>query len=234
MAVIVDCCAGEKFFSVLDEMNIKYYKSHATDYLSSPVNTHPDMQIHFVADKIAVVAPSVFDYYKDILPDCVTLLKGKKEPGRTYPKDVAYNVAKLGKKVIGNLEFVDDVIKEIYSDLGFEFINTKQGYTKCNLCIVNEQSVITEDDGLYVLLSGMGISVLKISVGSVNLKSFDYGFIGGASGLIRKDSLAFFGDLSKVSNGEKVRDFLKDRGVEPISLSGGYLEDFGSILYFEE
>ncbi len=234
MAVIVDCCADEKYFSALEKLNVKYYKSQKTDLLSSPVNTHPDMQIHFVSEKIAVVAPSVFDYYKEILPSNITLLKGKREPGRTFPEDSAYNVAKLGKKVIGNLKFVDDVIKESYSDLGFELINTKQGYTKCNMCIVDENSVITEDEGLFRLLSDEGVSVLKISVGSVSLESFDYGFVGGASGLIKKNCLAFFGDISKLSDAEKISEFLEERGIETISLSDDFPKDFGSILYFEE
>lgn len=234
MGVIVDKCADSGFFNALDAYKIKYYKSYNLDYLYKPVNTHPDMQIHFITGCLAVVAPSVYDYYRSILPDKIELHKGEKDPDGTYPGDCAYNVAKVGKKVIGNLAYTDTVIKKIYTKFGFEFINVRQGYTKCNLCVVDKNSVITEDEGLYKTLVEHGIDVLKIPSGEVELKNFDNGFIGGASGFIANKKLAFYGDISKCSYYEKIKSFINSRKVDIIYLSQTKLKDFGSILYFDD
>ncbi len=234
MAVIVDRCADLEFFEALDRCKIKYYKSYNLDFLYKPVNTHPDMQIHFITENIAVVAPSAYEYYRDILPEGIALYKGAKDPDSTYPCDCAYNVAKLGKKIIGNLKYTDAFIKKMYTELGFEFINVKQGYTKCNLCIVNDNSAITEDEGLYKKLTANGIDVLKIPKGEIELKSFDNGFIGGASGFIDNKRIAFYGDLLKCSYCKQIKNFITDKKVDLICLSQTKLKDFGSILFFNE
>lgn len=234
MAVIVDKCADKELIDALDILKIKYFKSYDLKFLYKPVNTHPDMQIHFITERLAVVAPSAYDYYKCILPEKIVLHKGAKDPDGTYPGDCAYNVAKLGKKVMGNLTYTDSVIKKIYTELGFEFINVKQGYTKCNLCIVDENSVITEDKGLYKVLTAKGVNVLKIPSGEVALKHFDNGFIGGASGFIDQKKLAFCGDISKCSYFKQIESFIKDRDVNIICLLQTKLKDFGGILFFDD
>ena len=234
MAVIVDKCADKELFDALDVLKIKHFKSCDLDFLYKPVNTHPDMQIHFITERIAVVAPSAYDYYRGILPDKILLHKGAKDPDGTYPGDCAYNVANLGKKVIGNLAYTDSVIKKIYTELGFELVNVKQGYTKCNLCIVDESSVITEDEGLYKVLTSQGVNVIKIPSGDVSLKYFDNGFIGGASGFIGRKTLAFCGDISKCTYFKQIEGFIKDKDVNIICLLQTKLKDFGSILFFDD
>ena len=234
MAVIVDKCASAELFDALDTHRIKYYKSYDLEFLYKPVNTHPDMQIHFVSKRIAVVAPSAYEYYREMLPEGIILYTGAKDPDGTYPGDCAYNVAKVGKKVIGNLTYTDVVIKKLYTEFGFEFINVRQGYTKCNLCVVDENSVITEDEGLYKILTENGIDVLKIPSGEVLRKNFDYGFIGGASGFIEHKKLAFCGNISKCSYFKDLQYFIESRKVDIICLSQTKLKDFGSILLFDD
>ena len=234
MGVIVDRCASDEVFESLKKLNIRYIKSADLSNLYKPVNTHPDMQIHFIDEKTAVSAPSVFEYYKARLPLSIKLYKGANDPGSTYPFDCAYNVAKLGKRIVGNFSYTDAVIKELYQQSGYEFINTKQGYTKCSLCIVDKNSVITEDQGLSETLINNGINVLKIQPGEVGLNNFEYGFIGGASGEISPRKLAFFGDISKTVYSDKVISFIKDRDVDIIYLSQTKLHDYGSLLYFED
>lgn len=233
VGVIVDCQATGEIFFTLTKLGISFIKSASLDFLYSPVNTHPDMQIHFIENHTAVAAPSVFDYYKAVLPPEITLIKGAKDPGGTYPGDCAYNVARLGNKIIGNISCLDTKIKEIYQAENCIFIDVKQGYTKCNLCIINENSVITEDEGLFKTLSECGIDVLKITPGFVKLSGFPYGFIGGASGSIDKNTVAFFGNLKMHPQYEEIKSFAKSKQVDIICLSSTELSDFGSILYFD-
>lgn len=234
MSVIIDKYADTEVFSALKELNIRFYKSCNLDFLYSPVNTHPDMQIHFINSTCAVAAPSAYEHYRSILPRSVTLHKGNADPGRTYPWDCAYNVANLAKKVIGNLLYTDSKIKELYAKLDYEFINVKQGYTKCNLCIIDKNSVITEDAGLAKTLQKYDIEVLKLSSYETKLKGFKNGFIGGASGCISPGKIAFLGNLSYYTDKIIIEKFIKQRGVDIIYLSSTEPEDFGSVLYIDD
>lgn len=234
MAVIIDKNTPAKLVKTLENRGIKYYFSTSVANLYSPVNTHPDMQIHFVSDYVAVAAPCVFEYYQKILPKHIKLIKGSNEVGDTYPFDVAYNVASLGKRIIGNLSYTDAVIKALYEDLKYEFCSVKQGYTKCNLCIVDENSVITEDEGLFMVLVKKGIDVLKVPAGEISLPEFPYGFIGGASGFIAPNVLGFCGNIDTLSYSNSIKSFLKEKGIEFVSLSSDNLLDLGSIVYFKD
>lgn len=234
MGVIVDCQATDELFSTLKKLNIRYYKSCSLDFLYYPVNTHPDMQIHFIFDDFAVVAPSLYEYYKNILSPGITLIKGANDPKNTYPGDCAYNVAKLGNKIIGNHKYTDFKIKEVYESLGYEFVSIKQGYTKCNMCIVDENSIITEDEGLFKALIVCGVDVLLLKTHSIKLNGFDYGFIGGATGFIKPGCLGFSGNLSFHPEEKQIKDFLEKKNVDIISLLSTNAFDFGSLLYLND
>lgn len=232
MSVIIDKNADAAIFEALDKAEIKYHRSFDMKMLYSPVNTHPDMQIHFTGKKTAVAAPSAYKYYSDILPKHIRLIKGKNDPQGVYPGDCAYNVAVIGKNVVGNLKYVDENIIEYYAENNYNFINTKQGYTKCNLCITGSNSAITEDENLFKALTAAGINVLKLKAGEISLSGFDYGFIGGASGFVKENKFAFFGDISRCSYYNELKEFLKSQNTDFVTLSKIPPTDYGSILYF--
>ena len=232
MGIIIDRCADAVIFSTLDELKIEYYKSANIEKIYKPVNTHPDMQIHFISNDYAIVAPCVYEYYRTILPAEVRLQKGESDPDGKYPGDVLYNIAKVGNHIIGNFKYTDKVLLQIYRERGFKFINVKQGYAKCNLCVVDDNSVITEDEGIFNTLKAFGMDVLLIFSKEVSLNGFPNGFIGGASGFIKNNTLAFCGDLSTHNEFLKIKSFIEERKVNIKCLSSTKMCDLGSILYF--
>ncbi len=227
MPFIVDKTMRNSIIKNLSDMGEKVYFSYNCTNVYKPVNTHPDIQIHFVSSDRAFVPPLLYDYYKSILPANIKLHKGNKNLGGTYPSDVAYNISRIGNKVILNLKYADEKIIEFYKNNGYELINVNQGYAKCNICSVGE-IVVTEDEGIYSSLVKNGIKTLKIPVGSVCLKGFAYGFIGGASGGF-KDKILFCG---KMINKEIIK-FFKKNGISVLSLDSDVLTDYGSLIYFE-
>ncbi len=231
MNVIVDRKAEEAVFSALDRLGFNVVKSFDFGHMYTPVNTHPDLQIHFTDAKTAVVAPKAFDYYKRHIPQEITLIKGEKNPGAEYPDDCAYNAARIGNNVIGNLKFIDREIIRIYESMNMNFINVKQGYTKCGTCIVGDNAAITEDKGIFKALTENGVDTLKINVGEVVLDGFEYGFIGGATGLADKN-LVFCGDISKHSDYSAVKNFLSKHEVDIINLLQTKIHDYGSLMFF--
>ncbi len=232
MGVIIDKNADEAILNELEGRGAFICRSFEMKSLPQPVNTHPDMQIHFASRTLAFAAPSAFEHYRTLLPDSVRLICGAADPGSTYPYDCAYNIARVGNRIIGNFKYTDSELLNYYSNLNYTFIDVKQGYTKCNLCTVDDSSAITEDEGIFRKLTAAGVDVLKLPAGEIELCGFDHGFIGGASGFLSENTLAFFGDFSKNSYYEKLKKFVLSKKVDIIFLSSTKPADYGSLLYF--
>ena len=109
-------------------------------------------------------------------------------------------------------------------------INIKQGYSKCSICIVDENSIITSDKGIYKSVKEYGIDCLLISSGNINLLELDSGFIGGCTGFISKNKIGFFGDIKKHPDYESIKKFIKSKNKEIVILSKENLLDLGSII----
>ncbi len=156
------------------------------------------------------------------------------ESSSPYPKDVPLNVAFTGKHIICNSTYTSREIIDFANSNNIEIIYTKQGYSKCNLCIVNENAVITEDKGLASLLKNYQYNVLLISSGDIYLSETHYGFLGGASCKVSPGEMYFSGDLSSHRDYESVINFLDLYNVKPIFNKSRKLTDFGGVIQLTE
>lgn len=228
--VLVDYRTSKDSIMELERLGMTVYKTTKVKSLYKEVNGHPDMQIHFINHK-AICAPEVYDYYKSFDFTDMDIISGSKHLTRDYPNDTAYNVCVFGKYVVLRpLSTAIEILSE-YHNLKKEILSVKQGYAKCSICVVNDESVITADNGIYRILNNRGINVLKINEGFIELYGMQ-GFIGGASGLINKKTLCFNGDLKTHPDYNNIVSFCKNVGVDVVSLNKGNLVDIGSILCF--
>ena len=62
------------------------------------------------------------------------------------------------------------------------------------------------------------------------MPGYDTGFIGGCSGKLAPDKMAFAGQLSSHPDGELIRAFILDCGISVTELKKGPLLDVGGIL----
>ena len=138
------------------------------------------------------------------------------------------NSLSIGNLFVHSINFTDPNLLSLTKDK--KLINVKQGYTKCSTCIVNNHAIITSDVSIAKALSPEGMDVLLIPPGDILLPGLNYGFIGGATGLIEDNVLAFYGHLDHYLYGKEVLEFLKKHRVEPVFLRNGKLIDRGSIF----
>ncbi len=228
--VLVDYRTSEETISELKRLNIIVYKTTPVKTLYDEVNGHSDIQIHFVNNK-AICAPETFQYYKSLDLSGIDLIKGSKELKNKYPDDIGYNACSLGKYLVCRPLCTAIEILSEYHYLKKEILSARQGYAKCSICVVNDNSAITADNGMYKLLKSKDLNVLKIQEGFIELYNMK-GFIGGASGLIKDNLLAFNGNLKTHPDYENIISFCKNVGISVISLNNGNLTDIGSILRF--
>lgn len=212
-----------------------------TDAVYDEVSAHPDIYMcKLGAEENAPV------YHGDI-----------NKLGFKYPENIRYNAAVCGRFFLHNLRYTDSdllaaarlYISEKYADSDFDTgesseyteimkeIYVPQGYTKCNIVVVSDDRIITSDAGIerYVKkalkengLKENKLRVLLVEPGQVELKGFNYGFLGGASGRVG-DEIVFNGDITVHSDYGKIKEFIEEAGLG-IKYFDYPLTDIGSII----
>lgn len=149
---------------------------------------------------------------------------------KTYPGDALLNVAVSKDFFIYNPKSADPTLVGELTESGKIPVRVKQGYTKCSLCFVTENALITEDPSVYEALRDTESHVLLISKGDIYLSDEHYGFFGGSTGKIDKHTLAVTGAISSHRDGEKIKDFCHSHNVNILELTSGRITDIGGIL----
>ncbi len=184
--------------------------------VSEPISMHPDICIIKLGTSLK----------SPVFAGNTSLL------GPEYPNDVLYNAVVTECFFICNTKTVSrDLVKAVntlYPDI--RTIHVNQGYTKCNIVVIDEKHFITEDDGIFKALDAEeGAECLLIEGGHVLLPGYDRGFIGGASGRIG-DDIWFNGDISAHPNYDRIKSFIERCGLGIRYVSGRPLMDIGSII----
>lgn len=195
------------------------------------ISGHPDISVCHVGGKYVVTAPDSFEYYKALLSKYgFDVACGRSELLYSYPNNIQYNVAFVGKHAIHNFRHTDSLVLEHIQKQGYVMIDVKQGYSKCSTCVIDETAIITSDLGIHRAAVDFGIESLLIEKGGISLDGFEYGFIGGCAGIISRDEIAFIGDVTKHSSYFEIREFIEKRGKRIVTLGDFKLVDCGSII----
>lgn len=211
-----------------NDYSVKVVNVIENTLLDSPVSKHADILTNYVGK-------SRFFTDKNQEELCTflennsgkwVLIDDIKSP---YPNDCLLNFVDIGDYIICNKSILtEEIVKQLPKKT---IIDVKQGYCKCSVCICKRNTIITDDISIHNAVSQYdNINSLLVEKGSVHIKKYNYGFIGGCTGLIDKDLLLFNGDLQTHTNFNKIENFLYDNGVNYIDIKGKPLTDVGSII----
>lgn len=216
----------------LSGLGVNTIKTGRHPDLYEAVAWHPDMFLHHTGGDSIVYAPGTDGALLRALEDHgFRLIKGGTTLAPGYPADIAYNVARIGSFYFHNLRYTDPVLRNILENMGLTPVNVNQGYSKCSVSIVGENSIITSDTGIAMAAGEKGIEVLLIAAGqNILLPGLDYGFIGGSSGLLGKKNWAISGPASQLEAYPAIFEFLAKRNVSIVSLDSVQVMDIGTIL----
>jgi hypothetical protein len=139
----------------------------------------------------------------------------------------------LKSAIIARLDILPDEVKTYAASMGISLLDSKQGYAKCSAVSVGESAIITADKNIVRAAKAAGADALLISAApeAIRLDGYDYGFIGGASGVLG-DTVYFTGDISSHPDAERIAEFCKAHEKKIISLSNEPLNDVGGIFFF--
>lgn len=226
--VIVDFRIHNEEKSNLTSLGYNLLLCPPSNVLYEAVCGHPDMLMNISKNHIMVHKDMDSNFIQDLISLNYEVYKSNKALQNKYPYNVGLNSLCLDNLFIHSINYTDTNLLSLSK--GKKLINVKQGYTKCSTCIVTNQAVITSDVSIAKALSLEKIDVLLIPPGDIVLPGMNYGFIGGATGLIEDNLLAFYGHLDHYLYGKEVLNFLKKHMVEPVFLRNGKLTDRGSIF----
>lgn len=226
----VDYRLTEENLNILNNHNISPLTVPKCNDLYDAISSHPDIQLNILNSKKILLAKNSSIPLEILTENNIEFKFSEKTLEEKYPNNIFLNAINLKDFFIHNLKHTDpNLLKEVENK---ELINIKQGYSKCSTAVVNDNSLITSDIGIYNSLKKYPINVLLIPSGDIILPGLPYGFIGGSCGLIASDKMAFLGDLKNHNYGNEIKNFLFKQNVEPIYLNQGRLIDRGSILTF--
>ena len=224
--------SNEEIYNLIN-LNIKPLRTPKMHGIYDAVNGHTDIQIFQTAllkNSFIINKDIDTDFLNDLIFSSANYYFSESEIGAQYPQDIILNAVSTDNFLMHNLKYTDKKI--LASASSKTLIDIKQGYTRCSCAIVSNDAFITNDKGIYEALTAKKYDVLLLPYGDIELEGFEYGFIGGACGLIDNNTMAFFGNLDKYKYGTEVKKFLKKHNVEPVYLHDGGLIDRGSLLVF--
>lgn len=203
----------------------------ATEGITYPAITgHPDI-FFCPSPNGLIVAPNLPDNNFKILDQKKIPYKTGFFPvGQKYPESARYNAVFAGNTLIHNPETSDPSLLELNPDA--ELIPVKQGYTRCSLVSLPDNTFITSDKGIEKTLKQRGLEVLFINSTCVRLAGFDHGFFGGSCGL-NGNSLFLSGSLTYFKEPELIKNFTEKAGIHIIELYDGPPIDIGTIMFLD-
>jgi len=232
---------GEKYSELLKNpllnMGISPLFVPDNPFVDKRVAGHVDLSLfHFGSDELAAspylkgsaLSKTLEDYgFKLNFPCSVQ--------GETYPFDADFNLCFFGNNLIYNPKTANHSIVEYLTNVReLKKIKVRQGYSRCSVCIVNENAIISSDAGICSRAVEAGISVLKISPGYVELSGYNYGFIGGATFKITENIIAFTGHLDNHPDKDAILNFISLHNVDPVYITNLPAFDIGSAIQIVE
>lgn len=214
----------------LQELGYNLIEMKKNNNVYEEISSHVDIFSCKIGNKVIVESTQ-----KSSIPEFIQVEYGSEKVKETYPEDIKYNVCIIGKKAIHNFKYTDAKIKEELIKQKYELINTTQGYTNCSIAVIDDNSAIVTDKGLYKILQAHNIDVLyirgKLDIKLLNKNEYSdkQGFIGGAMSRIG-NKIIVFGDLRKIDNSGEIRKFIKSKNLEIIEFENLDIVDYGGVV----
>lgn len=221
----------------LKQLGYDFLEINPTKNVYVEISSHVDIFVCKIGSKL-IVEPTVYEKIKEKISNTYIIECGFEHLEKQYPYDIKYNVCIIGKRALHNFKFTDLKIKQELEKERYELINTTQGYTNCSIAVIDENSAIVTDKGLYKILQKHGINVLyleyepDIKLLNTNGYSEKKGFIGGTISRVG-NNVIISGDLNKIDKDNKIRKFILNKNLNIIEFKELDVIDYGGIIVLD-
>lgn len=230
---------GQKYAKLLQGslqlLNVDVLELPDNPNVDPRLSGHADLSVLHVGTNRLILTDylkkSEFSEKLTYLGEKILYYEDKQEPD--YPLDAGLNVCFVGSNLIYNPATASEHIVNQLT-INNTIIRCRQGYSRCSVCVVDGNSIITADTGIADAAEKNGLSVLRVRPGLAKLEGFSDGFIGGATFKLSSGELAFTGKIADSLERNRIEKFIRRRGVEPVYLTDIDLFDIGGAVTITE
>lgn len=219
-----------KIIKLLESYGVRPIFTQKNVDIDNVISNHADINIHHLGNNKFITDSSQHSPIQILEQMRAEIIKPQEAVSGEYPSDCRLNFARIGNKLIGKADICDRNLKAYCDANQIDLINAHQGYSKCSVCVVNKQSIITDDHSIKKAADAAGIDCLLISKGDIRLNGYRYGFIGGASTLIDKNKLLFFGNLKAHTDYQDIIRFCHKHDCDVAYDESFELTDVGGMI----
>lgn len=235
-------CAGiiicDRYYHIyenkLKKLGIRPFLMPDNPVLPKSIAHHVDLSVFHAGENKLILAQSLIGtaFESELIAAGFEIKVFSREQSIEYPGDAGGNVCYFGDFAFINPVSADPMIKDFLDSKKPVQIQTRQGYTKCNICVLDYHSIITNDRIIAEKAEKQGIDVLFSDCSAIRLEGYDHGFVGGSAFKISSDVLCFTGGLDAFEEHEKnkILTFCKEKQIEPLFLSDLPLFDIGGAI----
>ncbi len=235
-------CAGiiicDRYYHIyenkLKSFGIRPFLMPDNPVLPKEIAHHVDLSVFHTGENELILAQSLIGtaFEAELIAEGFEIKHFSRVQSNEYPGDAGGNVCYFSDYAFINPSSADPMIKNILYSKNTVLTPIKQGYTKCNICVLDNHSIITNDRVIAEKAEKQGIDVLLSNPSAIRLDGYDHGFIGGSAFKISSHALCFTGVLDAFEEPEKNRilDFCKEKQIEPYYLSDLPLFDIGGAI----
>ena len=229
--------AGELIEPYIDELSrlgVNTLKTRPNQRFSTSLKFHADLFVNYLGNGRILLDSSCVDIIPDLTAEGIDVAVINEKVNSEYPFDCILNSVITDSFFLGKYDISSQLIKDYIAEKQLKIIDIPQGYAKCSVVSVTENAFITDDISAYNAIKSNNSDVLLVEKGSITLKNYDYGFIGGCCGKLDKNTIAFCGDIIKHKSFDNIKAFCDNYKVDLLSLGNGELTDIGSIIPITE
>ena len=225
-AIIDNRASKEAIDSLSKHFDVLEFRSENITY--KEVSGHPDIFIFQNKDNLIIAPNSPIKLIEFLDKNNVNYKFGKKEVGSELKNSTQYNCIVTKDFLLHKKGFTDSNI--LSNCTNKELFEMPQAYTRCSLTMLNDNSFITSDKGIFKsLVKNKNNDVLLVEPNDIELPGYPYGFFGGTNGVFN-NKIYFTGSLNFIKQGNEIREFIESKNIEIIELYKGKLYDGGGIF----
>ena len=232
--LIIDNRMREIEKNKLQELGYELIEINSNRTVYSEISSHVDIFCTKIKNNL-IVENSQYNLIKENINREIKVIRGTTKIGKKYPKDIKYNVCIVGNYAIHNFNYTDRKVCKILKKENYNLINVKQGYSKCSIAVIDKNSIITADEGIYNTLKQYNFDILFVDY-NLNIKLLNEnryspmkGFIGGAISRIG-NNIFISGDIKKIDRNKTIKNFIQKKGLGVISFNNLEVIDYGGII----
>lgn len=231
---------GEKYYhslsASLNNFGIRVFAIPENPYVDPRIASHADISVLHIRDNFLALSPHLKGTELESVLSRMgfDLIFSESVFDAKYPHDCPLNLYVSDEFAVINSKTADKAVLKKLEEVNIKLIDCRQGYSKCMICPVDSNSIISSDPSIVCACKEQGIDVLEISQGYVDLLGYDYGFLGGSCFKLSEKQIAFTGKLDSHPDKDLILEFLEKHGIQVVFLTDNDVFDVGSIIPIAE